>query len=225
MKTHETRMSLFAHHPHPTPGWLTAHPLKRGALLSWAALLTASAGTIHVIAVLKQPPQLALLTTLLLICAILQAALAVAVVATPVRRLLIVAVVIQGTALLFWFLVRTTGVPIGSPSGLTSWRPETLGFQDGFLPLTEGVTALFFLTLAARTWSIRSSAWRTMWSLLPVLLLLLILLAFVVLFVVSSYAAELVFATFFASAGLPKCIQATFLAMRPLTESEQCQKS
>lgn len=139
-------MPLFAHHPHSTPGWLTAHPLKRGALLSWAALLTASAATIHVIGVLKQPPQLALLTTLLLICAILQAAFAVAVVATPVRRLLIVAAVIQGAALLFWVLVRTIGVPIGSPSSLMSWRPETLGFQDGFLPFTEGVTRPSFFS-------------------------------------------------------------------------------
>lgn len=211
MKTHETRMPLFAHHPHPTPGWLTAHPLKRGALLSWAALLTASAATIHVIGVLKQPPQLALLTTLLLICAILQAALAVAVVATPVRRLLIVAAVIQGAALLFWVLVRTIGVPIGSPSSLTSWRPETLGFQDGFLPLTEGVTALFFLSLAARTWTTRSSAWHTIWGFLLVLILLLILLALVVLFAVNSYAAELVFATFFASAGLPESLLSLFL--------------
>lgn len=204
-------MPLFAHHPRSISGWITAHPLKRGALLYWAALLTASTAIIHVIGVVKQPLQPALLTTLLLSCAIFQAALAASVVVTPVRRLFLAAAVMQGTALLMWILGRAIGIPIGSPSGLMSWRPETLGFQDGFLPFTEGITALFFLSLAARTWTVKSRTWRIIWGFFPMLLLFLIILALVVLFVVNAYAAELVFATFFASAGLPESLFSLFL--------------
>lgn len=191
---------------------ITAKPLRHGALLYWATLLTASAAVIHVIEALKQS-QTSFLAILLLGGAVIQAAIAIVVMMMPVRRFLVAAIVIQVCAVLFWFLAHTIGVPMSASPVWETWRPETLGLQDFFLPFTEGVTVLFFLCLAARTWETESRAWRIVWRFLPVFILLIILMAWSLLFVINAYAAELVFATFFASAGLPLSLLYIFLPL------------
>lgn len=211
IKIRNTQTFLSSRQQRFVSNWLIAHRLKHGALLYWAALLTASTAVIHCIGMLKQPPQSALLAVLLLVGVIVQLTIAAMVLAIPTRRLLSTAAIVEAAAVLLWILGRLIGIPVWSLSGLTLWQPETLGLQDFFLPFIEGVTAVFFLTLAMRTWKTTSRAWRIVAGALPILLLVGCLLAFGIVFAVNAYAAELVFATFFFAAGLPSSIFYLFL--------------
>ena len=151
---------------------LTAHQLKRGALLYWAALLMVSAAIIHVVAVLNALPSSALLAALLIGFTIVQATLAMAVVAMPARRPLFVAGVLEVVGTLVWVIAHTFGLP----DGLALWRPETLWVPDLYLPLLEGLSAGFFLCLCGRTWNLERGIRRTMLRILPTLLVIALLI-------------------------------------------------
>lgn len=175
---------------------LTAHRLKRGALLYWAVLLTISAAIMHSVAVLNQLPPSALLAVLLVGFTIVQAGIALAVVAIPARRLLLVAGIVEAVGLLIWFIAHAFGLP----DGFTVWRPETLAVPDLYIPLVEGISAVFFLCLCGRTWGEAPRGWRITFSWLPRLLLLGLLIgialksvALVVFFLVPGVFASLQF--------------------------------
>ena len=99
---------------------LTAHQLKRGALLYWAALLMMSAAIIHVVAVLNALPSSALLAVLLIGFTIVQTTVAMTVVAMPARRPLFVAGVLEVVGTLVWVIAHTFGLP--DEIGRASWR-------------------------------------------------------------------------------------------------------
>jgi hypothetical protein len=150
--------SLPERRPRSAFGALMAHRLKRGALLYWAALFTMSAAVLHVIAGLKEPPPSGVLVASLLGLAVFQIIAAIAVVAVPARRLLCAAAIIEAAALLLWIIAHT----IGLSDGRTTWRPETLGVPDLYLPVMEGISACFFFCLFGRTWAITGRVGRTM---------------------------------------------------------------
>ncbi|MGZ3667787.1 MAG: alpha/beta hydrolase fold domain-containing protein [Ktedonobacterales bacterium] len=137
--------------------------IKRGGFLYWAALLTMSAAVIRFLAILLQTPQSGPLAALVLLGALIQAVSAVSVVVWPARRLLIAAGVVDGLALLLWLLAHTTGVPVG----FTLWRAESPAIADMWLPIMEGIAAVFFFYLAAHTWTPRSHRWRIIVAALP----------------------------------------------------------
>jgi acetyl esterase/lipase len=148
------------------PGGLSTlldNRIRRGGFLYWAALLTMGAAIIRFAAILLQTPQSGLLAALLLVCALIQAVGAVSVVVWPARRLLIAAGVVDGLALLLWLLAHSTGVPVG----LTLWRAESPSIADLWLPIMEGIAAVFFFCLAARTWTAVSRPWRIILAALP----------------------------------------------------------
>jgi len=194
MSTEATQAPLFSRQPRSVLSWLTANRLKRGTLLYWAALFTLSAAAIHFIGVLEQPPQSGFLAALLLVGAFIQAAIALSVVVVPTRRLLIATLVIEGAALLLWIVARTSGFPLES----TIWQPETLGVPDLYLPAMEAVSAVFFLCLAAHTWSTAPRLWHIALAALPFLLVVGLLIWVAVNFVV----AVLVVVVFILSAEL-----------------------
>ena len=132
-----------------------------------------SAAIIHLVAVLKQPPPSELLVVLLFGITIVQAIMVVAIVAVPARRLLFVAAIVETVGMLVWINAHAFGLP----DGFTVWRPETLGVPDLYLPIIEGISAGFFLSLYGRTWSTVSRAWRIASTILPYLLLLGLLIA------------------------------------------------
>src|SRR6266567_6823689 len=183
--------------------WLTANPARRGALLLWTVLFTMSAAIIHLIGVLKQPPQSGLLVVLLFGFTIIQIVTAVSVVVFPARRLLLAAAVVEGAGLLVWIVAHTTGLP----DGFTIWHPETLNLPDFYLPALEGVSAFFFLCLAARTWSIASRAWRITVAALPYLLLLGLL----IWVALNPNTAQLFIVIFILDGGLPTSLQDFYL--------------
>ncbi len=73
MSTETSSSNLVFHQSGTVPRWLTAHRLKRGALLYWAALFTLSAAVIHFIAGTAEPPGSGLLVVLLVGFAVIQA--------------------------------------------------------------------------------------------------------------------------------------------------------
>jgi acetyl esterase/lipase len=184
------------------PGRLTANAIKRGALLYWTSLFTMSAAIIHLVGVLKQPPQSVLLVALLFCFTIVQAITAVSIIAFPTRRLLFAAAVIEGTGVLVWSIAHTTGLP----DGLTIWHPETLNLPDLYLPALEGVSAFFLLCLAGRTWSTVSREWRITVAALPYFFLLGILL-----WVALNFnTAQLFVVIFILDGGFPTSLQVFF---------------
>lgn len=211
MSVEAAQTSLFSRQPRSVLDWLTVNHLKRGALLYWATLFTVSAAAIHFIGVLAQPPQSGFLAALLLGSALAQVAIALSVIAVPARRLLIIAAVIEGVAMLFWIFARTAGLPIGLPGSVTVWQPETLGSPDFYLPVMEGISAYFFLCLSGRTWIGLPRAWRIILALLPSLLLVSLLLWSVVSALVNTYAFEAVVANFIFIAEVPTSLRALFL--------------
>ena len=155
---------------HSFPGRLSrllANRIKRGGFLYWAALLTISAAIIRVLAIVLQRPPSALLVALLLLGALIQVISATSVVVWPTRFVLIVAGVVDGLAVLLWVLAHTTGIPVG----FAFWRAESPGIADMWLPIMEGMAALFFFSLAARTWTVHSRPWRIILVALPYLCL------------------------------------------------------
>ena len=151
---------------------LFANRIKRGGFLYWAALFTLSAAVVHFLAILLQRPPSGLLTAFILIEAGIQAISAFSVVIWSARRLLIAAGVVDGLALLLWLFAHTTGVPVG----LTLWRAEFPGIADMWLPIMEGTAALFFFSLAVRTWTTSSRALRMLVFALPSLFLFVVLI-------------------------------------------------
>jgi acetyl esterase/lipase len=151
------------------------HRIKRGALLYWAVLLTLSAAVMHSVAIVNRLPPSALLAVLLIGFTILQFVVALAVVTVPARRLLLSAGVVQAVGLLAWITAHAFGLP----DGFSVWRPETLGMPDLYIPLAEGISTVFFLCLAGRTWSTAPKGWRILFAVLPRLLLLGLLIALV----------------------------------------------
>ena len=124
------------------------------------------------LAVLLQRPQSGFLAALILIGAGTQAISAVSVMVWPARLLLIAAGVVNGLALLLWLLSHTTGLPVG----LTLWRAEFPSVADMWLPIMEGTAAIFFFSLAARTWSTSSRTLCIIVIALPYLFLLAVLI-------------------------------------------------
>ncbi|MBA3947778.1 MAG: hypothetical protein H0X37_24890, partial [Herpetosiphonaceae bacterium] len=203
MGTAETRTDLLAHQSRSTLSKLSLNRLKRGTLLYWAVLCTLGTSIIHLVGVVKQPPQSGLLAALLLGGALVQAVIALAVVALPSGRLLIVAAVVQGAGVLLWIVTHSRGLPIGP----TIWRAETLSTLDLYLPAMEGVSAFFFLCLFGRTLSMASRTWRTILAVLPSLLIV----GFLVWAALHYKAAELYIAIFILTAGLPDSLLELFL--------------
>lgn len=195
--------SQISQQQHGISDWMKTNRLKRGALLYWAALFTLSAAVLHLIAVLKEPPQSVLLVVLLLVLAIIQASTAIAVVVAPARRLLLIAAIVEGVAALLWLVAHNSGVP----DGFTVWQPETIGLRDLYLPMMEGLSVFFFLCLCGRTWTTAPKAWRLTLAFLPSLLILALLI-----WAASNLTiAELFVALFILDAGLPASVQIFFL--------------
>lgn len=203
MNIETAQTSRVSRQPGLIPGWLTSNRIKRGALLYWAALFTLSAAIIHFIAGVAELPGSGLLVALLLGFALIQAVIAIAVVVVPTRNLLLVAAVVEGVALLLWMIAHTTGFPLGA----TTWRPETLGATDLFLPVMEAVSAFFFLCLFGRTWTTASRAWRIALAILPYVLLV----AVVIWVAVNFITAELILVTFVLDSGVPNSLLYFFL--------------
>ncbi|BCL78004.1 alpha/beta hydrolase [Ktedonobacteria bacterium brp13] len=149
---------------------------KRGALLYWAVLLTLSAVVMHGTAILNQLPPSTLLAILLVGFTIVQALVAIAAVTIPARRFLLTAGVVEAVGMLVWIIAHAFGLPDGS----TVWRPETLAVPDLYIPLVEGLSAVFFLCLWGRTLNTTSRVWRITFAILPRLLLLVLLIGVVV---------------------------------------------
>lgn len=203
MSTELLQKSLPTRQSYATPTWLVANRLKRGALLYWTALFTLSAAVIHFIGVLEQPPQAGLLTALLFGGAFVQAMIALSVVAVPARSLLIAAGVIEAVAALLWPIAHITGFAIGP----TVWRAETLSTLDLYLPVMEGVSAFFFLCLAARTWNVQSRAGRLILAGLPSFSVV----AFLVWVAINFKTAQLFIAIFLLTAQLSDSLLKLFL--------------
>ncbi|MEO6889894.1 MAG: alpha/beta hydrolase [Ktedonobacteraceae bacterium] len=169
-------MPISDHTPPGRLSHLLANRIKRGGFLYWAVFFTMSAAIIHVLAILLHSPQSDLLAALILIGAGIQVISAASVVVWPARRVLIAAGVVDGLALLLWLLAHTTGVP----AGFTLWRAQSPSIADLWVPIMEGVAAVFFFSLAARTWTTLSRSWRIILAALPSLflvgLLILVLL-------------------------------------------------
>lgn len=192
---------------HTSPGrlsFLLANRIKRGGFLYWAALFTLSAAIIHLLAILFQTPPSGLLIASILLGALIQAISAVSVVVWPSRCLLIVAGVVDGLALLLWLFAHTTGVPVG----FTIWRAELSSIADLWLPVMEGTAAFFFLSLAARTWTVRSRFWRIVVTALPYLLLVGII---VLAQIKQASTALFMIAVFTATGTIPTSLQVIFL--------------
>jgi acetyl esterase/lipase len=145
------------------PSTLLADRIKRGGLLYWAVLFTGSPAIIRFLTPLLHAPQSALLAALLLLGALIQGITAVSVVLWPARRVLLAAGVVDGLALLLWLLAHLTGVPVG----LALWRAQSPSIADQWLPIMEGIAAVFFFCLAARTWTALSRRWRITLAALP----------------------------------------------------------
>lgn len=197
---------------------LTEQRIKRGALFSWAALLMLSAAIMHVVAITQQVPPSALLAVLLISFTTVQAIVAVAVVAAPGRGLLLLAGMIEAVGTLAWCFAHVFGLPAGA----SVWRPETLGVPDLYLPLVEGISAVFFLCLCGRTWSAAPRGWRMACSWLPRLLLLGLLVsavlksvAIVVFFLVPGALSSVPY-FFLPVAGLLAMFLLLRLIIRPL---------
>lgn len=140
----------------------------RGALLYWAVLFTLNAAVMHAVAVVNQLPPSILLSVILVGFTIVQAAVAIAAVSIPARRLLLAAGVVEAVGMLVWIVAHMFGLP----DGFTVWRPETLGVLDLYLPVLEGVSAIFFLCLCGRTWTLERGVQQTILTVLPRLLIL-----------------------------------------------------
>ena len=151
----------------------SAHRVKRGALLYWAALLTLSAASMHGVALVKALPPSALLAILLLVFTLVQIGVAALVVALPARRLLLVAGLLDAVGVLVWFVAHAWGLP----DGFALWRAETLWVPDLYLPVVEGLAAGFFLCLWGRTWQVKHGFLRALLRFLPLLLILALLVA------------------------------------------------
>jgi acetyl esterase/lipase len=205
MSTKITPTSPVSHQPGTMPNWLTAHQLKRGALLYWTALFALSSAILHLIAGVAELAGSGLLVILLIGFAIIQAVIAIAVVILPGRCLLIVALIVQGAALLLWIGVHTLGFMIGA----TVWRPETLGATDLYLPAMEAVSAFFFLCLLGRTWTNPSRPWQITLRLMPYFLLVGVL----IWTAVNFNTAELLLVTFILDSGIPTSLLDVFLPM------------
>lgn len=177
---------------------LTLPRVKRGALLYWAVLLTASAAIMHLVAVLHYPPLL-LLTALLIGFTLIQAVVASAAVLAPGRRLLLLSGVLEAGGLLIWLVVHVFGLP----NGFSVWRAETLGVMDLYIPLVEGISAVFFLCLGGRAWTSAPRVWRIIFKWFP----LAFLLGLLVWLVLKSVAAV----AFFLVPGALSSVQIFFL--------------
>ena len=197
--------TLSPNKTHALPAWLLANPVKRGATLYWAALITLSAALTHFVGIVEQPPQSASLVVLLVVGAILQTIVALAAVAFPARRLLLIAVGIQGASLLLWFVAHTFGIF----DGFTLWRPETLGMTDLFLPMMEGISVGLFLCLFGKSWAttMQPSIRRAILARLPLIFILTLL----VLALIEFRFAELALVVFLLDAQLPTSLQYFFL--------------
>jgi acetyl esterase/lipase len=185
-------------------GWLTANRLKRGVFLYWAALFTLGAAVNHFMAFLLQRPQSGLLAALVLIGAFVQAASAVSVVVWPTRRLLVAAGIVDGLALLLWLLARTIGLPVG----LTLWRAEFTSIANMWLPIMEGTAAIFFFSLAARTWTTLTRPWRIIVIAIPSLFLLAVL---IVASLNQAMTALFMIALFTSNSTIPDSLELLFL--------------
>src|SRR5579875_3771516 len=178
---------------------VTAHQIKRGALLYWAVLLMLSATIMHAVAIVHELPPSALLVILLIGFTIVQTVVALAVVIVPARRLLLVASGIEIVGLLVWI----TAHGFGLPDGFTIWRPETLSVPDFYIPLVETISGVFFLCLGGRTWSTAPKVWRIIFALLPRLLLLALLIGVIL--------KSIVLVVFFLVPGVFSSLQYFFL--------------
>jgi acetyl esterase/lipase len=184
--------------------FLLANRIKRGGLLYWAAILTLSAAAIRFLAVLLQTPHSALLAASLLVCALIQAITAACAVAWPARRILLAAGAVDALALVLWLFAHSTGVP----AGLTVWRAESPSIADLWLPIMEGFAAIFFFSLAARTWTTRSR-WRRR---IVVALPYLFLGAFLIVAQVNQATTALIMVALFTVPGtIPTSLQVIFL--------------
>ena len=187
---------------------IVKNPVRRGALLYWAALLTTGAAIIHFIGALTFLPQSGLLAAFSLGLALVQIVLASAVVVAPARNLLAVAASVEGVATLVWILARNTGLPIG----LTLWRPQVLGAQDFYLPVMEGVSAFFLLCLFGRTWTNAPRPVRRLLAWLPTL----VVIGFIVLAGLNFGLTEVNLVVLFFTAGLPGSLFYPFLPLAGL---------
>lgn len=190
-------------HSTPDVDSLPVCRLRRGALLYTAALLTLSAAASHLSGLLGQPPGPGLLAGILLAGASIQCLAALAAVVSPTRRLLIVAAAVEGLSVAVWLAVRATGIPLGS----ITWRPETLGEMDLFLPAMEAASAVFFLGLVGQAWTTGPRAARAILRLLPALLGVALLVAAAR----NIPVAEVVLVVLFFSAGIPTSLLDLFL--------------
>ncbi|HLL80821.1 MAG TPA: alpha/beta hydrolase [Ktedonobacteraceae bacterium] len=183
---------------------LLANRIKRGGFLYWAALFTLSAAIIDFLSILLQRPSSGLLIALILFGAAIQAVSAASVVIWPARRLLIAVGAVDGLAALLWLLAHTAGIP----AGLSLWRAESPGVADMVVPIMEGMAAIFYFSLAARTWAARSRTLRIFLAALPYIFLagLLILAQ---LHQVTT--AVFMVAIFTAPGTLPNSLQVIFL--------------
>ena len=183
---------------------LLANRIKRGGFLYWAVLFTVSAAIIHFLALLLHRPQSGLLGAFLLLGALIQAISAVSVVLWPARRLLIAAGVVDGLALILWLLAHTTGVPVG----FTLWRAQSPSIADMWVPIMEGIAAFFFFSLAARTWTTLSRAFRVILAALPYLFLVGLL----TLALLNQVTTALFMVALFTTPGtVPDSLQLIFL--------------
>ncbi len=167
-------------------------------------LFKMSAAIIHFLAILLHSPQSGLLIALILIGAGIQTISAVSVVVWPARRLLIAAGVVDGLALFLWLLAHTTGVPVG----FTLWRAQSPSIADMWVPIMEGTAAFFFCSLAARTWTTLSRAFRVILAALPSLFLVGLL----TLALLNQVTTALFMVALFTTPGtVPDSLQLIFL--------------
>jgi acetyl esterase/lipase len=147
---------------------LTADRLNRGTLLIWAAMLILGATFFHVLGAPGQWSQSVPLTIILCLGAVIQLASVFFILFFPSRRVVALAAIINGFALLVWIISHTIGLPIG----LTLWQPEMLAISDYFIPVMEGLGALLLLCLVIRRLRLRKArVWLTILAALPMLLI------------------------------------------------------
>ena len=177
--------------------------VTRGALLFWAVLMAVGAAAAHGVGVMSPPPRPGLLTALLAGGAVVQLVSALVVVAIPTRRYFVGAMLVEAAALLLWFFARGTGLPIGA----TTWRPETLGVQDLFLPAMEGVSAFFLLCLLGRTWVTAPRGLRIVVRALP----FVFVVGLLILAGLHSALTTIVLVVFVFTTGFPTSVEALFV--------------
>jgi acetyl esterase/lipase len=135
---------------------------ERRALFLFAVAVALAASVVQLIGLAAQPVPSTGPSIVLAVFALATLASALAVLWRPTRLFLSIAALVNLAALVLWTVTRRYGLP----DGTTVWHPELLAVPDFLLPVLEGVAALLFLCLLARTFDVPPGARRAV-RLLP----------------------------------------------------------